>query len=131
MKNAKLLFRRSVLFLKYRNRLARALRGEIKVGQNCRCNVGKALSCSEILPCPHRCSVHHKRRILSGMIRGRCTRIAAVICRNHQHILLTHRCQKFRQALIEVRQCFCVALDIIAVSVEHVVIHQIRKSTVR
>ena len=51
-----------------------------------------------------------------------------MICRNHQHILLTHRCQKFRQALIEVRQCFCVALDIIAVSVEHVVIHQIRKA---
>ena len=62
------------------------------------------------------------------MIGGRRARIAAVIRRDHEYILIPQRGKQPRQALIKIGERLRVALHIIAVSVEHIVVYQIRKT---
>ena len=62
------------------------------------------------------------------MVRGRRARVAAVVRRDHQNVLLPHGGEKLRQALIKIRQSLGVPIHVIAVSVEHVIVHQIGKA---
>ena len=51
-----------------------------------------------------------------------------MIRRHHQDVLLPHGGKKLRKAPVKIRQGLCVAVHIVAVAVEHVVVHQVGKA---
>ena len=61
------------------------------------------------------------------MIGGRGAGIAAVICCDHEKIVVPQLAEKLRQPLIKIGERFGVAVHVVAVAVEHVIIHQVRE----
>mgnify|MGYP002921663483 CR=1 FL=1 len=66
--------------------------------------------------------------MLARMIRPLERRVAPMICRNHQQILIPQQVDNLRQLTVKIRQRIGKPLRIAAVAVEHVRIHQIREA---
>ena len=47
---------------------------------------------------------------------------------NHQDIIRTKLCQNLRETTVKVRECRCITVHIVAVSVKHIEVYQVGKA---
>ena len=70
-------------------------------------------------------SVNEARHIFPRMIRSGISGITAMICRDHQHIIIPHIHKELSQLFIKSRKCSGISFDITPVSLDHIPVYQV------